>query len=54
MKALKVILLVAVLFGVGLLAGCNESHARQGTMSLDRIEYEQGLTGFPYPVVLHP
>lgn len=54
MKALKVVLLVVALLGLGLMAGCNESHARHGAMDLDRVEFEQGLTGFPHPVVMHP
>ena len=54
MKALKVVLLVVALFGLGLMAGCGESHARRGPMDLDRVEFEQGLTGFPHPVVMHP
>lgn len=55
MKALKVVLLVVVLLGLGIMAGCQESHARRnGMMEYDRIEFEQGLTGFPRPVVLYP
>ena len=54
MKSLKAVLLVVALLGLGLMAGCNEGHARQGAMDLDRIEFEQGLTGFPHPVVMHP
>ena len=54
MKVLKVVLLVVALLGLGLMAGCNEGHARHGTMDLDRVEFQQGLTGFPHPVVMHP
>ena len=54
MKSLKVVLLVVALLGLGLMAGCNEGHARHGATDLDRIEFEQGLTGFPHPVVMHP
>ena len=54
MKALKVVLLVVALLGLGLMAGCNESQARHGAYNIDRVEFDQGLTGFPHPVVLHP
>ena len=54
MKALRVVLLVVALLGLGLMAGCNEGHARHGAYDLDKVEFQQGLTGFPHPVVLHP
>jgi|GEM_PF-4111235 len=55
MNALKVVLVVVVLLSLGLIAGCNEGHARRdGMMQTDRVVWEQGLTGFPHPVVLHP
>jgi hypothetical protein len=62
MKALKGVLLVVMLLGLGMmLAGCNEGHAKNNTMmmgdsqmGMDRIEWHQGLSGFPHPVVLYP
>lgn len=60
MKVLKAGLLVVVLLGLGMIAGCNEGNARKNNMmgdsrmEMDRVGWEQGLTGFPHPVVLHP
>jgi hypothetical protein len=58
MKVLKGMLLVVMLLGLGMLSGCNEGNARKNTMmgdsGMDRIGWEQGLSGFPHPVVLHP
>ncbi len=61
MKALKGVLLVVMLLCFGMmLAGCNEGHARSNTMTgdsrteTDIVGWEQGLSGFPHPVVLHP
>jgi uncharacterized lipoprotein YehR (DUF1307 family) len=62
MKALKSVLLVVMLLGLGMmLTGCNEGHSRNdkmmmgdSRMEMDRVGWEQGLSGFPHPVVLHP
>lgn len=62
MKVLKGVLLVVMLMGLGMmLAGCNEGYAKNNTMmmgeshmQMDHIEWHQGLSGFPHPVVLHP
>lgn len=55
MKVLKTGLLVIVLLSLGMIAGCNEGNARKNKMmGLDRVEWRQGLTGFPHPVILHP
>lgn len=62
MKALKVVLLVVMLLGLGMmLTGCNEGNAGKNKMmmgdsrmEMDRVGWEQGLSGFPHPVVLHP
>ena len=60
MKVLKAGLLVVVLLGLGMIAGCNEGHARMNDlpgdrrMEMDRVEWQPGLSGFPHPVVLYP
>ncbi len=60
MKALKGVLLVVMLLGLGMVAGCNEGNARNNKMmgdsmmEMDRVGWQQGLSGFPHPVVLHP
>jgi hypothetical protein len=62
MKALKVVLLVVMLLGFGMmLTGCNGGNAGNNKMmmgdsrmEMDRVGWEQGLSGFPHPVVLHP
>jgi hypothetical protein len=55
MKALKAGLLVVVLLGLGMIAGCNEGNARKNNMTgMNNVEWRQGLTGFPHPVILHP
>jgi hypothetical protein len=54
MKALKVALLVVVLFCLGMVAGCQDGQAaRSGITSSDRVVWEQGLTGFPHPRVAY-
>jgi hypothetical protein len=55
MKVLKAGLLVVVLLALGMMAGCNEGNARKNNMmGNDSVEWRQGLTGFPHPVILHP
>ena len=54
MKALKVALLVIVLVGLGMFAGCQEGYSSSsGVTSSDRIVWEQGLTGFPHPSIAY-
>jgi len=54
MKALKVALLVVVLFCLGMVAGCQDGQAAgSGITSSDRVVWEQGLTGFPHPRIIY-
>ena len=55
MKVLKIGLLVVVLLSLGLITGCQEGNARKNNMmGSSNVEWRQGLTGFPHPVILHP
>jgi hypothetical protein len=54
MKTLIVVVLVVVLLGLGVIAGCQN----QGTMTSSsgmtsggRVVWEQGQTGFPHPKI---
>ena len=57
MKALKVVLLVVVLLGLGMVVGCQEGQASMSSMSSasssERIVWEQGHTGFPHPRIAY-
>jgi hypothetical protein len=53
-KALKIVALMVVLLGLGMITGCQS----QGTMtsssvasSNNRVVWEQGITGFPHPKI---
>ena len=55
MKALKVALLLVVLLGLGIIAGCQNEAAMMSTRitSSDRVVWEQGQTGFPHPKIAY-
>jgi hypothetical protein len=54
MKALKVVLLVIVLLGLGIVAGCQEGYSSSSSVTgSDRVVWEQGLTGFPHPSIAY-
>ena len=54
MKALKVVLLVVVLLGLGMVVGCQEGQASMSSASSsERIVWEQGHTGFPHPRIAY-
>ena len=59
MNAKKWGLLGFVLVGLAMFAGCQNNNAHNDDvmmMSMDqnRIEWQQGLTGFPHPRILYP
>ena len=54
-KTLALVGFILIGFALALMGGCQSQYASSDRMmNTNRIEWQQGLTGFPQPKILYP